>query len=55
MRECKYIRFQERGKGNKDIEFKPYLNPAIEENMKKIENILQREIAKIYAIKGEMK
>ena len=51
MKKYKYVRFQERGKGGKDIEIKPYLNPAIEKSMKKIKELLRKEIAKIYAIK----
>jgi len=53
MKEYKYIRFQEKGKGGKDIEFKPYLNPAIEKSIKKIKELLRREIAEMYAINKE--
>lgn len=53
MKALKYIRFDERGRPEPKI--KPYLNPAIEKNFKKFERILKREIAKIYAIKGEKK
>ena len=51
MKKYKYIRFQERGKGGRDIEFKPYLNPAIEKSMGKIKELLMKEIAEKYAIK----
>lgn len=51
MRKYRYIRFQERGKGGKDIEFKSYLNPAIEKSMEKIKELLRKEMAKKYAIK----
>ena len=55
MKQYKYVRFQERGKGGKDIEFKPYLNPAIEKNFKKMKRILMKEIADILAIRRTKK
>ena len=56
MKEYKYIRFQERGKGDKDIEIKPYLKPAMAEAMLKcFKRILMEEIAEMYAIKRREK
>ena len=52
MKEYKYVRFQEKGKGGKNMEIKPYLKPTMEEAyLKTLKRILKKEIADMYAIK----